>query len=170
MDRYSPEALQIRAELVDLVQDYWLDVDCNTGAGAHLTYTQDGMFQSENTTLTGPDQIRAFYDWRRARGARLARHLVSNPRVEIGAPDRATVRYVMSIYAGDGVPVLPVTGPALISDMTDHYRREADGRWLCAHRGFVHLFRGSVPVTTIPAELVEKLRREGGTHDEADRT
>lgn len=146
----------LKAYLHDLVLRYWREVDERWGAEAHNFFTPDGVFVSETTRLVGRDEIKAFYDWRRGRGDRVARHIVNNALVSIDG-DRATVSYLMTIYAADGVPVLPVAAPNLISDVTETIVR-VDGAWLIAEKRFSTLFRGQVPATVMPADVLAAAR------------
>lgn len=146
----------LKADLHDLVLRYWREVDERWGARAHEFFTPDGVFVSETTRLVGRNEIKAFYDWRRGRGDRVARHIVNNALVSVDG-DRATVGYLMTIYAADGVPVLPVTAPNLISDVTETLVR-VDGAWLIAEKKFSTLFKGEVPATVMPEGVLAAVR------------
>lgn len=152
--------LALSNDIHDLVLRYWHDVDTRWGASAHGFFTEDGVFESENMRLAGRDEIRAFYDWRRSRGERVARHLVTNARVTIDDGDHAGIGYIMTIYAADGAPVLPVAAPNLISDVTETLVRR-DGGWLIERKAFRTLFKGEVPVTAMPAEVLAAARAGG---------
>lgn len=153
----APGELQQKSRVLELVLDYWRDVDTNWGSGAHLLFTEDGVFESERMRLAGRAEIKAFYDWRRGRGERVARHLVANPRVHMTGADRATIGYIMTIYAMDGVPVLPVSAPNLICDVTETMVWE-DQRWWIAHKHFNTLFKGEVAATVMPPEILAVVR------------
>ena len=145
------QLLAQKFELIELVHAYWNNVDAKWGAEAHTMFTEDGVFQSDSSLHTGREEVKGFYDWRRGRGERVARHLVSNPLVTIEGPDRATVRYTMTIYAVDGVPILSVKAPNSISEVTDLYQRNAAGEWKIQHKTLRGLFRGEEPATIMPA-------------------
>lgn len=149
----EPIDVAAQAEILSLVTRYWYDVDTNWGAKAHTMFAPDGVFGSGASAYTGHDQIKAFYDWRRSRGERVARHLINNPQVTFEGPDRATIRYIMTIYAVDGVAVLPVTGPNSISDVVELVTRDADGRWWIQSKTFTALFKGPEPTTSMPQHL-----------------
>jgi hypothetical protein len=154
------DELLITAAVQRLVVKYWNDVDTNWGAEAHLTFTQNGVFDGESMPLEGREQIKGFYDWRKRRGERIARHIVNNFWVDIQG-QRAVAHYVMSIYAADGVPVLPSAPPILISDVTESCVRQADGSWLIERKRFRTLFKSDVPATTMPArELAAVIARQ----------
>ncbi|EUC00920.1 hypothetical protein PMI07_004206 [Rhizobium sp. CF080] len=149
--------LALKADILALVTEYWNDVDTNWGARAHTMFTEDGVFGSGESAYTGRQQIKAFYDWRVSRGDRVARHLVNNPIVTIDGPDRATIRYIMTIYAVDGVPVLSVRAPNSISDVVEVLVRDPQGNWKIRSKTFTALFKGEEPTTTMPAHLREGL-------------
>jgi hypothetical protein len=151
------DLLVTKFEIHDLVLRYWHDVDTRWGADAHDFFTEDGVFVSERTRLAGRAEIKSFYDWRRGRGERVARHIVNNARVTVEGEDRAVISYLMTIYAADGVPVLPVTSPNLISDVTETMVR-SDGAWLIEEKRFTTLFMGDVPATVMPAEILAATR------------
>lgn len=149
--------LALKADILALVTEYWNDVDTNWGARAHTMFTEDGVFGSGESAYTGRQQIKAFYDWRVSRGDRVARHLINNPIVTIDGPDRATIRYIMTIYAVDGVPVLSVRAPNSISDVVEVLVRDPQGNWKIRSKTFTALFKGEAPTTTMPAHLREGL-------------
>lgn len=149
--------LALKADILSLVTEYWNDVDTNWGARAHMMFTEDGVFGSGESAYTGRQQIKTFYDWRVSRGDRVARHLINNPIITIESPDRATIRYIMTIYAVDGVPVLPVRAPNSISDVVEVLVRDPQGNWKIQSKTFTALFKGEEPTTTMPAHLRESL-------------
>jgi len=151
------EALLVKAELLEQVISYWDEVDSRWGETAHDRFIEDGTFESENSFLQGRDEIKSFYDWRKSRGDRVARHIVNNARVGLSGPDLGEVRYLMTIYAVDGVPVLPVHAPNLIADVTDTFIRR-NGRWLLASKVFKTLFKGDIPATIMPKDVLNDLR------------
>lgn len=149
--------LAVKSDILSLVTEYWNDVDTNWGARAHMLFTEDGVFGSGATAYIGRQQIKAFYDWRVSRGDRVARHLINNPMITIESPDRATIRYIMTIYAVDGVPVLSVSGPNSISEVVEVLVRDAQGGWKIRSKTFTALFRGEEPTTTMPDHLRRSL-------------
>lgn len=159
--------LAVKADILSLVTEYWDDVDTNWGARAHTLFTEDGVFGSGDTAYAGRQQIKAFYDWRVSRGARVARHLVNNPIVTIEGPDRATIKYIMTIYAVDGTPVLSVNGPNSISEVVEVLVRDPQGNWKIRSKTFTALFKGQEPTTTMPAELRKNLLPEATPQDRA---
>jgi SnoaL-like domain len=164
------DELLITIAVQRLVVKYWSDVDTNWGAEAHLMFTPNGVFSGEGTPLEGREQIKGFYDWRKRRGERTARHIVNNFWVDIQGPQRVIAHYVMSIHAADGAPVLRSAPPILISDVTETCVRQADGSWLIERKQFRALFKSDVPATTMPAgELAAiKVRQASAGKDRAN--
>ena len=153
MDRQ--ERLSIWFDLQTLNIDYWHDVDTNWGRTAHELYVEDGIFYAaKDTTFKGREAIRKFYSWRESRGARVARHLVSNFRVTIQDERHATTNWVLTLYAADGVPVLPSQPPIQTADCDDVCVRAEDGAWRFVSRRLVPVFVGGAPVTIPPPGAV----------------
>ena len=142
-----PDRLRLTQELHALLVEYWHDVDTNWGRNAPEYYTDDGVFELATNSHRGREQIRAFYQFRVSRGARIAVHSVSNFRVEITGPEEATCTWYLFLYAADGTPVLPTHPPIQIAFMTDRMVRDGDGGWLVGHRKFQPWFEGGTPIT-----------------------
>jgi ketosteroid isomerase-like protein len=145
MDR--TERLLATVELESLLADYWHDVDTNWGRTAHDYYTDDAVFIGPEASYQGKAKIREFYAWREQRGARTVIHAVNNFRAVFGSPTQATCSWYLSLYAADGLPILPTHAPITISMMTDKCIKVADGRWLYTYRRFVTWFQGGTPPT-----------------------
>lgn len=149
MDRL--ERVLIWADLEKLTVDYWHEVDTNWGQRAHEFFVEDGIFQASNdTAFLGRKEIQNFYTWRQSRGARVARHLISNFRVNIEDENHATTNWVLCLYAADGSPILPSLPPILIADSIDVCIRGDDGAWRYVSRTLKSLFAGGASIT-IPA-------------------
>jgi hypothetical protein len=155
MDRF--ERCLILSELQTLNVDYWYDVDMNWGRTAHEYFVEDGVYYAaKDAVFKGRDEIRKFYSWRESRGARLARHLVSNFRVVLEGERHATATWVLSLYAADGEPVLPSVPPIQTADCSDVCVRQDDGRWRYVSRRLTTIFASSTPVTIPPPGAVTK--------------
>lgn len=131
-----------------LLADYWYDVDHHWGRHAHLLYAEQGVFSIGDDRMDGPGAVQAFYKWREGRGAREARHVISNLRVIGRGDDRADVDCILCLYAADGVPVLESRPPILIADETAQCVRGADGLWRFASHFLKPVFAGGAPITT----------------------
>jgi hypothetical protein len=141
------DVLDLNAELALLLAEYWYEVDVNLGRDAARYYTDDAEFHGPQASYIGPAKIQQFYDWRIAQGPRLAVHSFTNLRAWYTGAGSVAATYYMSIYAANGVKVLPSKPPITISLLTERYRRGPQGQWLCSYRRFETLFEGDTPVT-----------------------
>jgi hypothetical protein len=137
----------IIAEVAELLMRHWNDVDRNWGRTAHLDYTEDGTYTTSLRTRTGRQAIEEFYSGRQDRGARVARHLVSNLHVTVNSPASASAIWVLSLFAADGEPILPSKPAIMIADVADDIVRESDGKWRYRSRTITPLFRDDTPTT-----------------------
>jgi hypothetical protein len=142
------DRVRAHQELEMLLMDYWHDVDTNWGRNAGDYYTDDAVFESTRATYRGKAQSQQFYQYRVDRGPRVAVHSVSNFRVELESPTRATCHWYLLLYAQDGTPILPTNPPIQIAYMTDICVKGEDGRWRYKHRKFDAWFEGGVPTTS----------------------
>ena len=140
------ERLQIIREIEDLAIDFWDEVDRNWGKNAHEYFTEDGSYTTSIKTRTGRETIRAFYDSRENRGERVARHLINNHKITIHDHDHASAVQILSLFAADGVPVLPSRPAIMMADIHDEILR-VNGRWLYQSRTIKSLFRDETPTT-----------------------
>jgi hypothetical protein len=140
----SPAELAVmRLEIEALNAEFaWL-IDHHDGAGVEDLFTQDGAYDMSNNVFRGRAAIKGFYDARKARGRRAARHLFTNLRLVPDTARRTSGTVILTLYAHDGDPPYPAN-PILISDYEDVYVR-ADGRWRYESRRIVPVF-GGVPV------------------------
>ncbi len=147
------EALLERVRIEAQLHDYWHEVDRNWGRNAASWYTEDAVFGGEAATYTGRQEIAAFYQYRIDRGiARVAVHAVNNFRVSFEGRDKASSTWYLLSYAADGQPVLPTHAPIVIALVSDEYRLQADGQWLCSRRMFEVLFAGGTKPTNLKVD------------------
>jgi hypothetical protein len=133
-------------ELHALETEYWYEVDHNYGRSAAALYEPDGVFAIGDTVFHGRTEIAGFYEWREKRGDRTARHVITNPRVNIITPDRANFACIMLLYADDGKPVLESRPAVMIADVTTEYVQTA-GAWSVRSRMLQPIFEGGVGAT-----------------------
>jgi len=146
----TPEEEQAIAQrLQHLEAAYWYDVDTNAGAGAHEFYAEDGVFDMglESKPHRGRAAVQQFYAWRRSRGARTARHVVTNFQVGVKGPGEATLLCIMSLFAADGEPILPSLPAIMIADVIAAYARGEGGAWLVRSRTLKPVFMGGAAPT-----------------------
>jgi hypothetical protein len=148
----SEELIHLTQLLLMNATDYWYEVDLRDGLEVRDYYLEDATFFD----LKGREAIHQFYVWRKSRGERVNRHLISNFRAELLEPKLARTNYVMLLYAADGEAPLPSAAPIQIAEQTDHLVLCDDGRWRFRSREFVNLFKGGVPNTVPPREWYEK--------------
>lgn len=145
------EESSIQQAVKDSLIDYWWDVDRNGARGALEFYTEDCVYLMCDHRMEGHAAIKRYYDYREGRGHRLVRHVASNLRVRVQAPDRASLDGVLCVYAADGVPVLPAAPPILVADTACEFVRGADGKWRFRLHQIIPLFTGGVQVLVPPA-------------------
>ncbi len=121
--------IELWHSLYDLEARYWDDVNRLGGAKAHEFYVSDGVFAVGKHRHNGSDAIREFYLWRKNRGARTARHLVSNFRIVGHGDGVCSGRGTICLFASDGEPILEAKPPALVADMTCECVLCDDGEW-----------------------------------------
>jgi hypothetical protein len=128
------------------------------GRNAAVYYTADAVFVTRKASYVGRAQIAEFYSWRAQRGPRLAVHLINNFRATFHDDETASSTWYLTLFAHDGVAVLPTAAPILIAHVTDQYVRNAVSQWHCSYRSFETLFEGGVPVTNpvLPASSAGK--------------
>jgi hypothetical protein len=136
--------------------DYWHRVDREGGAGVSEMFVADGLFHAgPGAPLVGREAIEAFYAWRRERGARTSRHIVSNFHAAFDGERRARTTCIMILYGTDGAPPHQGTGAAMIADMIDDCVKGDDGVWRYARRDFVPLYMGAAELTVAPDTLTK---------------
>ena len=150
MSASPDEAFRIREAVKDRLIDYWWDVDRNGAKGALAFYTEDCVYLMCHHRMEGHAPIKSYYDYRESRGARMVRHVVTNLRVHVHALDRATLDGTLTVYAADGVPVLPSAPPIMVADTECEFERGADGAWRFRMHKIIALFTGGVQVLVPP--------------------
>jgi hypothetical protein len=145
----SPQDIAQMRQLIEALnaEFAWL-IDHMDGAGVENLFTETGVYDMSNRVYRGRADIRSFYDARKSRGRRAARHLFANLRLIPESADRATGTVILTLYAYDGDPPYP-TQAILISDYNDVYVSEPDGSWRYESRTIVPVF-GRVPVLAGP--------------------
>jgi hypothetical protein len=146
----ADDDFRIRHAVMERLVDYWWDVDADGARGAMDFYTQDCIYQMCEHRMDGRAAVGDYYAFRTARGERLVRHVLTNLRARVEGPGQASVQGVLSVYAADGVPVLPAAPPILVADNHATFVREPDGAWRMRQHRIVALFRGGVPVLVPP--------------------
>lgn len=142
------ELLALRYELEALTIDFWHEVDQMGGQDAADYYVEDALFVTSVQEYRGREAIRVFYERRRARATpRLSIHIVQNFRIEVESEERVHCRYVMSLFAADGEPVLESRPAIMMALAHETVARQGDGTWLYETRIVNPLFRDGTPTT-----------------------
>lgn len=131
------EAARLRAlryELQAFTIDFWHEVDFEGGANAGAWYLDDAVFASSVRAYRGRAELDAFYARRRDWTPRVSLHLVGNFRIVPATPQRVQCRYVLTLLAADGVPVLPSRAATMVSNVEELVVRQGDGTWRYASR------------------------------------
>lgn len=139
-----------RAIVSETLINYWHDVDRNDGINAPDYYTEDAKYLMCGRLMIGPEDVRRYYEYRKKRGDRLVRHVISNLRVIIVDENRARLTAVLCLYASDGLPVLPSGPPNMVADTDCEFERGDDGHWRFLSHKIVPLFSGGVEVLMPP--------------------
>ena len=144
----SADLVQMRQLIEALNSEFaWL-IDHRNGAGVEDLFIEDGFYDMNNGVYRGRAGIKSFYDARKSRGRRAARHVFTNLHLVPESASRATGTTILTLYAYDGEPPYP-TEAILISDYNDVYVREPGGQWRYESRTIVPVF-GGVPVLAGP--------------------
>lgn len=158
----SPEqrALETQVLYMNMI-DYWYEVDLKGGAGVSEMFVEDGIFHAgPGKPLVGRAAIEQFYTWRKDRGERTSRHVITNFRADFTDDRHATTYCVMMLLAADGKPLLPSAPPIMTTDLIDRCVKGEDGRWRYIERNFVPLFMGGVAPTVAPQSIADKFNTD----------
>jgi len=137
--------------------DYWYRVDHEGGAGVSEMFVEDGVFHAgPGDPLVGRAAIEAFYAWRRERGERTSRHIITNFHVAFDGDRAARTCCAMLLYGTDGRPPHQGTGAAMVADMIDDCVKGDDGVWRYARRDFVPLYTSGAELTVAPDALKDR--------------
>jgi ketosteroid isomerase-like protein len=147
----TDDAFRVRQAVQERLVDYWWDVDANDASESAGFYTEDCVYLMCGHRMEGRAAVADYYGYRASRGARLVRHVLTNLRARLQPDGEATVQGVLTVYAADGVPVLPSAPPILVADNSATFVRGADGAWRMRLHTIEALFRGGVEVLVPPA-------------------
>jgi hypothetical protein len=140
----------ILQKLTELEVEYWHEVDRNWGRNAHAFYVENGVFSIGDKRMVGRSAILDFYRWRESRGARTARHLVTNFRLGMCDTRRAELECAMCLYAADGLPILESRSAIMIADIVSGCVLDDSGHWQFASHLLKPVFMGGEAPTIPP--------------------
>lgn len=153
MSKFTPETAAAALELQQLVADWCNELDVNGGLNCTDFFTEDCIVEAGRISYKGHAAMRKFYQDRADRvlaeqkgGIRTARHVALNPRYSFQGNDRATIRFLVMNFSGEGPPPLfDATLPTIVSDSRFECRRIANGEWRVAEFHSAPVFVGSDP-------------------------
>lgn len=149
MSAAEPGTAEVLEQCHHALVEIWFDIDHRDGSRVSSWFTQDARLRIGSHVVRGTAEIDALYAARHARGARTARHLISNVRLVECRPGRASVLSALTMYAADGTAPHGGTAPTMVGDVHDEFEL-ADGRWLIASRDVVTLFVAPDATFAIP--------------------
>lgn len=119
----------------------WL-IDHKNGDGVSDLFTDDGFYGFENQGMNGREEIREFYQMRKARGHRVSRHIFSPVCIHEETDNRIIGTSMLTLVAADGEGPHPAD-IHMISDYRDEYVK-VDDEWKYKSRVIYPIF-GDVP-------------------------
>jgi hypothetical protein len=137
------ERLLIERDCERLIVAYSHLIDFGEAGRVGELFTDDGVWESPEATMTGRPQITAGFGRRQANTGRRSRHVCTNIAIDVIGPDEAAGLCYFSLYRADGVEegAAPLDGPVMVGEYRDRFVRTEDG-WRIARRvasvGFVH--------------------------------
>ncbi len=156
MRKFTPETAAAGFELMQLVEDYWRDVDFNNALRVPDFFTEDCLYDSgPGIRYEGREGMRKFYDHVRSvvPPDRVARHTITSTHVDVKDNNHGTVNYCIVTYMGSGKPPIPGTiNPSQITDVRLECRRNKAGTWEIAE------FHGS-PLFAGGASMLKELKK-----------
>lgn len=141
------ELLALRYELEALTIDFWHEVDINGGGRAAAYYVDDAVFETSVREYRGRAAIEAFYGRRRDRGERVSLHVLHNFRIEPESDTRVRCQYILSLFAADGVPILPSRPAIMLALVEEVVLKQSGGSWRYESRRIHPQFRDETPTT-----------------------
>ena len=118
-----------------LIVSYSHLIDFGEAGRVAELFTDDGIWESAETTMRGREQIAAGFGRRQANTGRRSRHVCTNVAIDVESATEAQGVCYFTLYRADNVegPVASVEGPEMVGEYRDRFVRTADG-WRIAHR------------------------------------
>lgn len=146
-----PKSLEnVYSQVSDLHARFAWMVDHRDGEQVDSLFTADGEYVFGALKAKGQEQIRGFYQLRKARGIRTSRHVFTNLVIHEFNDEQIKASCVLTLYAFDGDGPFPAE-PHMIADYDDslHFD-QASGVWLYRERVVKPIF-GHSPFASKPA-------------------
>ena len=136
------EKMEIERECRRLVTLYCHHVDHGEAAKVVDLFTEDGVWESAEITMSGRDQIRVGFQRKQDRKERMSRHVCNNLLIDIVNQTEASGTVYLTLYRHDGDEerrVSPLEGPEVVGEYRDHFLKTEEG-WRITHRTIVVSF------------------------------
>ncbi|MEC9345482.1 MAG: nuclear transport factor 2 family protein [Pseudomonadota bacterium] len=130
------ERMLIERACERLMVEYCHFVDHGEAARIADQFTEDGVWTSPDTTMTGKAEVRAGFERRQKVVRRRSRHVCCNALVNVIDADNATGTVYLTLYRHDdpaNPPVRPSGVPAIVGEYRDTFVRTAEG-WKFSRR------------------------------------
>lgn len=129
-----------------LVVAYSHLIDGGEAARVGELFTEDGVWESAEVTMTGRDQITAGFSRRQANAGRRSRHVCTNLAIDVLSDTAASGRCYFTLWRADDVagPVAFVSGAEMVGDYSDTFVL-TDAGWRIRHRVATAAFVTSRP-------------------------
>ena len=123
-------AMLVERACARLVTQYCHFVDHGQASKIAELFTDDGVWTSPDTTMTGRVEIQRGFAGRERNSRRMSRHVCSNLLIDVLDEATATGVAYLTLYRHDGEEgrsLSPVGPPALIGEYRDLFQRTTDG-------------------------------------------
>ena len=130
------ERLLIERACERLVTQYCHFVDHGEAARVAELFSEDGVWASPETTMTGREAIRRGFQRRQDNTARMSRHVCGNLLIDVMDAQSAEGVVYLTLYRHDAEPgraTSPAQAPNLVGEYRDRFVLTADG-WRFARR------------------------------------
>ncbi len=135
------EKALIRSEIEALNAEFAYLIDHDLSDHVADLFTENGSYgRATGERSTGRQALREVYAVRAARGARTARHIFTNLRLDYESDVIVHGTVLLVLFAEDGAPP-HLAEVNLVSEYEDIYERGTDGVWRFASRTVANLFK-----------------------------
>jgi ketosteroid isomerase-like protein len=130
------EIMQIERECQRLVTLYCHYVDHGEAARIADLFAEDGVWESQEATMTGRDEIRKRFQYRQNQTERMSRHVCNNLLLNIINETEVTGTVYLTLYRHDGKEgrrFSRLDGPEMVGEYRDRFVKTLDG-WRFSYR------------------------------------
>lgn len=139
------DVLAIERDCARLVAQYCQLIDHGRAGRVCDLFTEDAVWASPETTLSGREEIARSFQRREQNAGRRSRHVCSTMLLDVLGPDEATGVTYLTLYRDDGPVgrgVSRIGGPAVVGEYRDRFVR-TDAGWRIQRRELVVAFVGA---------------------------